>query len=106
MTDFGHANAARARGGAAGRKQKEIDNRADFTNGERGRQVRLRSWEDVASLTGRLEIIADRRDYLLSKIRWAQLKHDLGMDVDEFGEIRAAAEDLKLVCGAIHGRRA
>ncbi len=106
MTDVGHADAARARGGAAGRKQKEKDNRGDFTNEQQGRQARLRSWEEVNHRTAQLAAVADFKAHLLSQIRWAELKMEVGItDLAELDHLRGAAEDLRLVSAAIHGRR-
>jgi hypothetical protein len=96
MTDIG-PNAARARGGAAGRKHEEISDSSK-------NKCRIQSWQDVDHRTEYLTAVADYRDQLLVRLGWAGLKLELGMHVDELDDLLAAAEDLKLVCAALGGR--
>jgi hypothetical protein len=91
---------AAAQGGAKG-----SGNRGDSSE-ERNTQFKfepqgLRSWADVDHRTAQLTAVADYRDQLLVRIRWAQLKMELGMDVAEFDDLLADAQDFKQVCRAL-----
>jgi hypothetical protein len=46
-------------------------------------------------------MVADRRDCLLAKYRWAQLKLELGLDVPELDDLVQQVADFKTVCAAL-----
>jgi hypothetical protein len=61
----------------------------------------LRSWADLDHRTEQLTAVADYQQQLLVKIRWAQLKQELGMYVDEFDDIVSEAAEFKEICRAL-----
>jgi hypothetical protein len=91
-----NANAAplAREGGAAAKSVRSKNEQTEIS-------FRTQSWQDVDLLTERLHLIADYEDHLRLKIRWAQLRIELGMDVGDLDELVADAAGFKEVCRAL-----
>jgi hypothetical protein len=90
-------NANAAPGARSGAAAKSIRSKNEYPK-DSLTLGRIQCWSDVDLLADRLNLIADYEQHLLVKIRWAQLKMELGVDVAEFGDLLADAEDFKEVC--------